>query len=96
MFRLGEQGNRYSLLHRFIKKRYRNFRFELGLLANVPAASLGAEIVSNQTAIGYLDAMQPLQAQTGANKHRFGARPWQIYYFYISSKLKRHRFHMSI
>jgi hypothetical protein len=96
MFRLGEQGNRYSLLHRFIKKRYRKFRFELGLLANESAASLGAEIVGNQTTIGYLDATQPLQAQTGANRRRFGVRPSQVYYFYISSKLKRHRFHMSI
>jgi hypothetical protein len=70
IFRLGEQGNRYSLLHRFIKKRYRDFRFERGLLANVSAASLAAEIVGNQTAIGYLDAMQPLQAQIGAGSAR--------------------------
>jgi hypothetical protein len=67
---LEEQGNRYSLLHRFIKKRYRDFRFERGLLANVSAASLAAEIVGSQIAIGYLDAMQPLQAQTGAGSAR--------------------------
>jgi hypothetical protein len=58
------------LLHRFIKKRYRDFRFERGLLANVSAASLAAEIVGSQIAIGYLDAMQPLQAQTGAGSAR--------------------------
>jgi hypothetical protein len=56
-----EQGNRYGLLRRFIKKKYMNLRFRLILLSNLPiafdAAAIGGKIRKNPRRISYIQQL---------------------------------------
>jgi hypothetical protein len=82
---LGEQGNRYGLLHRFIKKKYTNFRFQAALLTYLPDASAAAAIVGNflQISRGFRD-IGKLSAIVFAKlwlfRHHFEPRPSLRYF----------------